>query len=257
MIHHKNLELNIYVVKTQRNPKYALLAIDAYKQLALTEKSWFYTQDCWKRAIQLSILYDNKNSDSRLQLITTKILTALDTTTITDKYFAQHLADLLLIPTPSKSTLSSEQRMKVANKLETMAYLFAEKDDLRLAENYFNLAKTWFEKSNNTEKQTEMTIKIAEMLIKQAECASQQQNYICANQYYEKTIQTYKSLPRKQRPECIDEQIKQLHQKIRPTGQQIIENMPTIRIAIDLTQAIDYTLESIKDKPLWEALNIL
>lgn len=243
----------VWLLCEPRNPKYALLAIDAYRQLPLDAGTWVRgCRECWQRAITLTLMLKRGGGD-RLKEIEAALVTAFDNSSKEDGYLALWLSDMF-----ASYRLGGEHRQAIATKLETMARAFDVDGDLHRARDYFDAASRWFQRTGNIAQAAQMTACLAESWVKEAvaRLSSEQPSNIVAASCYENAIQTYRSIPRSERnTHQVDERIAELHKHLSDAGAKSLGEMGSITSpTIDISEIVEIAINAVKGKPTLDAL---
>jgi tetratricopeptide (TPR) repeat protein len=244
----------LWVVKHSRGPRFALLAIDAYRLIPLDKETWFRGgQDCWERAMQLAAML-RAGAGDRLNDIQTALVTALENATLEQGFFALSLARVLMKqdrPEPTQSAI-------VARKLEDLFRLSQVEGQLSQAMKYSEAAANWYQKAKDTDKAIEMTICCAEEYAKQAmaRMSSGQGGGIAAMHFLEEAIQKYRTVPKVARASHkIDERIAELRRQKTIAGEKSLGEMTTVSSeSIDIGQLVARAKEAGQGKSVLEAL---
>lgn len=243
----------VWLLASPRRPNYALLAIDAYRRIPLSHETWIHGgRECWERAVSLARLLGT-GAGERIKEIEAAITVALEDAQSEDGLFAFGLADLL-----AKNRLAHDKRADIARKLESLARDFDAGNDLHRAREFFSAAAKWFRGTGDTAKWVEMTILVAEGWAKEAvariSCA--RPSHMVAASFYEKAIQTYRSIPRKERSvHRVDERIAELHGCLNEAGERSLDEMRAITSpSIDITQLIQTARKAVRGKTVLDAL---
>lgn len=243
----------VWLLIEPRNPKYALLAIDAYRQLPLDSETWIRgSRECWQRAISLTLML-KAGAGNRLKEIEAAFVAAFDSSRKEDSYLALWLSDVL-----ASHRLGHAHRLAVATKLEAMARAFDVDGDLHRARDYFDAASRWFQLTGNIAKAAEMTAFLAECWVKEAvaRTSSEQPSNMVAASFYENAIQTYRNIPRSERnTHRVDERIAELHKHLSDAGAKSLDEMGRITSpTIDISEIVETAISAVKGKPTLDAL---
>lgn len=243
----------VWLLIEPRNPKYALLAIDAYRQLPLDSETWTHgSRECWQRAISLTLLL-KAGAGNRLKEIEAAFVAAFSNARKEDGYLALWLSDVL-----ASHRLGHAHRLAVAAKLEAMARAFDVEGDLYRARDYFDAASRWFQQTGNVAKAAEMIALLAEGWVKEAvaRLSSGQPSSMFAASFYENAIQTYRRIPRSERnTHRVDERIAELHKHLSDAGAKSLDEMGRIATpAIDISKIVETAIGMVKGKPTLDAL---
>lgn len=243
----------IWTTDRKRGVKYALTAIDSYMKFPLDAVAWRRESErCWQRAIGLSRMIDKAAGD-RIEQIETSIIRALDSATIQDGLFGHDLAQILLA-----SNLVENDRVKVAEKLKSLACDFDIEQNFHASGIYYKAAAKWFSMSEDDEKSVDMTVAEAATFENEADTKvkSDNPNYGVAASFLEEALQVYRIIPRVNRSRHnVDEKINALELRIIEFGQRSVDNMATFSgPTINLSQNIEQAQQAVSGKPLLEAL---
>ena len=236
-----------------RSPKYALLAIDAYRQLPLDSETWILgSRECWKRAISLTLMLKTGAGD-RLKEIEAALIVAFENSRMEDGYLALWLSDTLV-----SYRFGHANRLAVATKLEVMAHAFDSEGDMHRARDYFDAASRWFLQTGNVAKAAGMTACLAEGWVKEAvaRLSSEQPSNMVAASFYENAIQTYRTIPRSERTtHRVRERIAELHKHLSNAGAKSLEEMGSITSpTIDISEIVETAINAVKGKATSDAL---
>jgi hypothetical protein len=243
----------VWLLIEPRNPKYALLAIDAYRRLPLDSATWIRgSRECWHRAISLTLMLKAGAGD-RLKQIEAAVMAAFESARQEDGYLALWLSDML-----AKHRLGREHHLGIAATLEATARTFDVDGDLHRARDYFDAASRWFRLTGNIVKAAEMTACLAEGWVKEAvaKISSEQPSNMVAASFYENAIQTYRNIPRSERStHRVDERIAELRTHLSETGAKSLDEMGRITSpTVDISEIVETAINSVKGKPTLEAL---
>ncbi|MCK9298039.1 MAG: DUF4209 domain-containing protein, partial [Methanoculleus sp.] len=243
----------IWLRKRPRDVRFALMAIDSYRSIPIDRETWvFEGQECCERAIGLARMLKARSGD-RLKEIEEAIIKTFDSTSRQDGALILNLADLLL-----DNTLGLEKRPIIAQKLEALAREFDAEGDLHSAREFFKASAKWFKAAGDNQKSIEMTVAVAESFVKEAEARidSDKPSHMIAAISYEEAIQTYRTIPRSERPaHRVDERLKELQLHLNESGKKALDEMGVISTpGIDLSQYIEDARSSVHGKSAIEAL---
>ncbi|MFC1888650.1 DUF4209 domain-containing protein [Thermodesulfobacteriota bacterium] len=243
----------IWLLEKPRDPKFAVSAIDNYRQIPLDTDSWIRDGgECWERAVQLCIILKDGAGD-KLKEIEKKIVESLKATTFGDGYLALWLSELLI-----KYRIGRDDQTEISQKLEALAINFNDEGDIRRSRDYFEAAEDWYRKIGKTEKIIEMTVQSAEGWVKEAIArqTSDPPSHLAATGFYEKSIQKYRTIPKKLRGEHdVDKRITELRNKLNEAGENSLGEMSEIRSEpIDITELIERATKLVRGKGTSDAL---
>ncbi len=86
----------VWLLQRPRNVKFALMAVDAYREIPLTTETWVRGgRECWERAISLCLML-RAGAGDRLQEIETALVSGTKSATPEDGFLALWLSDTML-----------------------------------------------------------------------------------------------------------------------------------------------------------------
>jgi hypothetical protein len=207
----------VWFKKSPPDPKFACIAIDAYRFISLDFKTWVHGgRECWERAIRLAQMLKS-GAGNRLGQIEREIVDSFNIATLQD--------DPLRFATILKQNkLGRGNSVDIAQKLETFAH---EQENIFHACEYFAASEEWYSMAPDRNKAAKVTAAHAECLIKIAESAT---SNIVAAQYYEQAIQVYRTIPNSERDNLyVDKKISELKERLNNAGQNSIAEMGVLR----------------------------
>ena len=234
-----------------RDPKHALMAIDAYRELNLGTKTWINDgRECWERAIRLALTLGAGSGD-RIAKMRDAILEAFHSATTDDVYLALGLSDLL----NEQKLVQKPDFRPIGKHLETLAKDFQSSGDLHCCRDYFERASRWFEKAGDAAKSAEMTVAFAKGWARQAQGSVGNSGHRAAAIFYEKAIQVYRTIPRAERgPYRVDERIGELRGYLNEASEKSLGEMNVISGEIDISEIIKQAQDAIRGKKAADAL---
>ena len=243
----------LWIVRTPRDRKFAIKAIDAYRLVPLTGETWpADALDCWSRATSLARSLGT-GAGNRLAELETDVLQLIERATSEDLFFASKLADLL-----KTNSLGHDQALQVAEKLETLANEFQQAGNHYAARAYFNDASLWFNEADEEEKSIEMVVQQAETWVFEAEArlsSDNPSNLVAAN-FYQDAIQVYRTIPRKHRERHrVEQKMEEIRRLLEEASKQSTEEMSYIEgPEIDLSEYLNAIRKLVTNKSPDEAL---
>lgn len=229
------------------------MAIDAYRRIPLDAETWGRGGDeCWERAVSLTQLL-GRGAGDRMKEIETAITAAFEVAKSEDGFLALWLADLL-----AANRLAHEKAAGIAKKLESLARYSDGQGDLHSAREFSAAAAKWFRQTGNVAKTTEMTVFVAEGWVKEtvARASSDQASHMVAASFYEKAIQTYRSIPRRERSAYrVDQRIAELQKSLNEAGERSLDEVKAFSSdPIDITQSVEIARNAVRGKSATDAL---
>jgi tetratricopeptide (TPR) repeat protein len=244
----------VWLLTKPGNPKHALLAIDAYRQLPLDSETWIRgSRECWQRAISLALMLKAGAGD-RLKEIEATLIAAFESSKKEDGCLALELSGTL-----ASRKLGHAHHPKIVAKLEALARAFDVDGNFDQARDYFDAASRWFQQTGNIDKAAAMTVCLAEGWVKEAvaRLSCEQPSNTIAASCYENAIQTYRNVPRSERnAHRVDERIVELHKHLSDAGAKSLDEMEGITTpTIDISDIVELTINAVKGKPTLDALD--
>ena len=242
-----------WVRQTQRNVRFALAAIDAYRAIGLDAETWVRGGgECWARAIQLARML-NRGAGDRLAEIEATVLKVFEAATKQDGFLGLWLADLL-----ESNGVGRTQRGAIAQKLETLAGEFDADGDLHRAREYFSAAAKRFRLAGDEAKAATMTVREAEGWVKEAVARTSSTNpsHMVAATFYENAIQIYRTIPRAERAaHRVDERLVELRAHLSESGEKSLAEMSLVSSpGVDISKLVENARTEVSGKTPIEAL---
>ena len=235
-----------------RDPKHALMAIDAYRELNLAETWISDGGKCWERAIRLALTLGAGSGD-RIAEMRDAILKAFHSATTDDVYLALWLSDLL----DEQQLVQKSDFRPIGERLETLAKDFGSSGDLPCCRCYFERASRWFEKAGDAAKSAEMTVAFAEGWARQAQGSAGNSGHVAAAIFYEKAIQAYRMIPRAERGTYqADQRIVELRRHLNEASEKSLGEMNVISGEIDISEIIKRAQDAVRGKKAADALGV-
>ena len=243
----------VWLLQRPRNTKFALMAIDAYREIPLTTEVWACGgKECWERAISLALMLRSGAGD-RLQEIEMALIAAAKLSTQEDGFLAFWLTELMF-----GNHLGHGEEANLASHLETLANGFESTGDLHRSKEYFEVSAKWYERAKNKGKAVELTILVAEAWVKQAEAriSGGIPSHMVAASFYEKAIQKYRTIPRAQRKaHSVDERILEINKLMSEAGERSLGEMGRISSPrVDITEIVEHARSEVSGKNAADAL---
>jgi hypothetical protein len=244
----------VWLLQRPRNPRFAILAIDSYREVPLDTETWIRGgRECWERAIRLALMLGAGAGD-RLRQIETKLISTIDLSTHDDGFLALWLGDMLI-----ENHLGHDKRSGIAAKLETLAKHFEAHGDLHRCREYFDASAKWFQKAGDETKSTEMTVFVAETWVKEgiARMSSEQPSHMVGASFIENAIQKYRTIPKGRRADYrVDERILELNAQMSIAGKKSLDEMSVIESPpIDISELVENARNAVRGKSAIDALS--
>lgn len=243
----------VWLVKRDLGHEFALIAIDAYRQIPLGRETWYGDgRDCWGRAISLSRSL-GKGASDRIKDMEETLVSAFEASTLDDNYYPKHLAELL-----RDEGLGRSKSRQIAEKLKSMAHQFESESNYLRAVDYYQIAGDWYRISQDEAKTIEMIVCQAEGYVKNAEArlSAEQPSNIAAHSFFESAIKTYRSIPKNNRDaHGVDERIDELRGKMNDAGAKSRDEMGTFTVESgNVAEIVDSSRSQVSGKSPLEAL---
>lgn len=243
----------VWLRQNKRDVSFALMAIDAYRQIPLDTEIWLRGgRECWQRALTLTLMLKT-GAGNRLQEIEASIFEVLDLSKSSDGYRALWMESLL-----SKYSLGGRYQLLIAEKLKLLSCEFNEEGSFRRSRDYAEASAKWYAILGEDEKSIEMTIAVAEGWAKEAvaRIEDDKSGYIVAAGFYENAIQVYRTIPRSQRGKyTIDTRITELHEIMSDAGKKAVGEMKETRTpGVDISDLVENARSSVSNKSIIDAL---
>lgn len=234
----------------------ALTALDSYRQIPLgteiLQKDW---QDCWERAITLAQML-GKAAAEKLDGIKQPLLDALHAVTKSDGWLAWRVSELL-----QRDGLARVQAAAVANELESLAREYdadTEQVQIMTAGRLFRHAAIWFGIANDKVKAAAMTAQVAECYVREGMSRIQtpHPSHGAAASFYEQAIQTYRTIPRKNRQSLgVEERITDLRRQMEEASEKSLGELGEIPLPeVNFHEQMAWASQAVQGKTLGEAL---
>ena len=246
----------VWLLEKPRDPKYALLAIDAYRTIPLDVQTWLRDgRECWERAIALSRMLGT-GAGGRLKEIEAALMAAFMRTTKDDGFHVLWLAELL-----AERHLGKEDCAQIADKLRSMAQIFDQEMRFHLSRSFFYASAQWFKRAGDVTRSNEMTAQFAEGWVKEAiqRMSSTQPSSAVAATFYEKAIQVYRTVPRCERASLgIENRIGELHRLMNQAAGDAPNEMGRVTSGpIDITAHVEQAQSAVRGKGELDSLAAL
>jgi hypothetical protein len=243
----------VWLLQKPRNVKFALIAIDSYRQIQLSTEIWVRGgRECWERAISLCLMLRTGAGD-RFKEIETALVTATNTASCEDGFLALWLADTMLA-----NHLGRAEEINLASHLEALAKQFDADGDLHRSKEFFEASANWYKRAKNEAKAVEMTVLVAEAWVKEAEArlSSENPSHMVAASFYENSIQKYRTIPKAQRAGYkVDERILELNKLMAESGERSLGEMGVISSpAIDISEIVENARNAVRGESAIDAL---
>lgn len=243
----------VWLKREPRDVKFALAAIDCYRLIPLETETWLRGgRECWERTISLARML-KAGAGTRLSEMEGVVSQALVTATAGDGFRAVWLADIL-----ESNGLGRDQKIPIAQKLETLAQEFSGMGDIHRSREFFSAAAKWFERAGDETKAAAMIVEVAEGWVKEAivRTSTDSPSHMVAASFYENAIQTYRTIPRTEREaHRVDERITELRSHLNDAGEKSLGEMGLISTpGVDISQLVDNARKSVSGKSATEAL---
>ena len=243
----------VWFKKQPRDVRFALDAIDSYKQFSLEGDMWFRDgQQCMQRAIGLCQMIGTA-AGNRLDKIEKAVINKIESSSIEDGFLSYGLAETL-----SVNGLGTNHVAGIGSKLESLAREFDTSEKFLASGRFFDASSKWFRRAGEEMKSLEMIVARAEASVKEAEerMSSDDPSHAVAASFLENAVQIYRAIPRnRRRQNQVDERIRELRLRISEHGQSASEELATVSgPEIDISEYVERARNAVKGKSLEKAL---
>ncbi len=243
----------VWLKSEARNSKFALMAIDAYRQVPLDLDTWLRDgEHCWHRAIGLAKKLRNSAGD-RLTQMEAEVVAAIKEASFDDGFLPFWLSKLL-----AEFRLGYASSSELAKKLGEIALAFQGVGDFFKAREYFNASGHWFRVAKDDEQTAKMFIQVAENFAKEAyskETATTPISALVAS-LYEDAIQAYRRVPHALRSALgVEKRIAELRALLKNAGELAIGQFQPIESSVDISECIEHAREAVSGKSSTEVLS--
>ncbi len=243
----------IWLKADVRDSRFALTAIDAYREIPLDLETWMRGgEHCWYRALGLAKNLKDTASD-RLMPMEDAIIVAIKGAASGDGFLAFWLSKLL-----ADFQLGYSASPDIAKDLRNIASSCSGPDDFHKAREYLGAAGHWFHIAKDDENAARMFMEVAENFAKEAyskETAGTPISALAAS-LYEEAIQACRRVPRRLRDTLgVQKRISEVMVLLKSSGQLAIGQFQTIRTPeVDITESIEHARKAVSGKSSIDAL---
>jgi tetratricopeptide (TPR) repeat protein len=232
----------LWLLRKPKNINHARLAIDAYIDHEIDEKSWHKDlSKCLERGARLAIQIKDWE---RLEQIKGLLFTAFLKDYPASKFMHLWIADLL-----DTLKIDNDLRPEIAQTLYDKANDLKNNGDFFSAISYFELSSKKNKQCDKVEKYVESLVAIAECHVSEAEKRSLDSNLV-ANGFYENAVQAYRRIPVRYRSTYdIENKIIEIRQKITSSGQASLDEMVSFTSpSVDVSELIQSSIKHVTAK---------
>lgn len=245
----------VWLLHRPRNPKHALMAIDAYRAIPLSFETFLSgSVTCWDRAVCLTKML-RAGAGDRLKEIADELCSLVKSAVIKEGVFCLKVLDVI-----ERHHLGNDHKQEIAPKMETMAREADADKEHYLARQYFDAASRWFLSAKDKEKAAELVVCSAETFVQEAKArlssgSSGSPSYMVAASFFEDAILKLRHVPRAQRQALqVDERIAKIHAEMTEIGEKAIEEMRLIATPpIDISDITSASMSAVRGKEVIEA----
>jgi hypothetical protein len=243
----------VWLLQRPGNPKFALLAIDAYRAIPLDTDNWLRGgRECWDRSIRLTLML-RKGTGDRIEQMEASLLDAFERARLEDGFLALWLTNLL-----TEYGLGRLRQGEISKKLEKFARDFDGEGNFHRAREYFAISAEWFKQTGDKAKAIEMMVCVAEGWVKEASArlASQQPSHMVVAQFLQKAIHKYRTIPQADRAtHKVDERIIELRAQMNAAGEKSLGELKAVESpSIDLSEVAEKARSAVRGKSAEDAL---
>jgi len=235
-----------------RQPRYALLAIDAYRNVPLDIDMWLHDgRSCWERAIGLCRML-GKGAGDRRTLLEQALLTTFTQLGGQEGFRALWIAEVLLT-----HGLAQEPTTDVPEHLERIAAHFESQQQWHHARLYLSSAIDWFTHRRDLARAHEMTVRLAQAWTaegEQRQTAGPPGSAVAAD-CFEHAIHMYRKIPHADRDALgIPARIDHLRRALQNAGTQTLKAMGRLATHIDVTDLVRQAQDRVRGQSTMNAL---
>jgi hypothetical protein len=243
----------VWLCKKPRDPNFALLAIDTYRNVPLDQDSLARNgRECWSRAIKLSHSL-KKGAGNRLNDIRSDLLMAFGGTTEGERFTALWLSQLL-----ADVRVGSAEAGTIALKLNQVGAAFDQKDEFDVARSYYDASSKWYVAANDKDNSYKALVSLAETWAREAQIKSSglSSSFTAAADFLDRSIHTYRRIATKERATYrVKERISELHDLMSEAGRKSLDEMKAIKTPMmNLEEVVFRSQSSVAGKTFEEAL---
>jgi hypothetical protein len=245
-----------WVMRRPKRYQDALGAIDAYRRLPLAPETWESDiRQCWTRAMVLAALL-KKAGEGRFLSMEAELLAAFRANQADQTHYALSIAKILL-----KYGKMDGSEAAIAEQLRTIGTRLADQKNLTLARAYFHGAVDWYDAARDVEAKADVTCLIAESWASEAasRIADERPSNMVGASHYEKSIQVFRSIPRKQRPSRnVEVRIAELLTKMTAAGENALLEMNRLSSGtFDISEEVEKARRKVAGKSAQDAVRVL
>ncbi len=243
----------VWLLGRPKNPVHANAAIDAYIATAPEVDDWYTGgREAWTRAVSLAKALKTGAGD-RLALIESTLISAFRSAPSNDGYFSLHLAQLLY-----NYGLARADYEVITNTLRAIGISAESTGNFQSARDHFEATSKWLQRYGSKSEGLKLITQVAECWVSEAKAriSGASPSYVVAASFYENAIQTYRTLPRKERERLgVDARISELHTLLTDSGNRSLGEMSQISTpSIDISELVDAACKMVRGKPAPDAL---
>lgn len=243
----------IWVKQRRRGIHFAHMAIDSYRNLALTPDAFSQGHGlCWERALVFSLQLGS-GAGERINEMKLQLMNAFMAVTVDDLFHGIRLSDLLKL---LKHQLENKQ--DIAHKLEGLAEEFLARNAFHAMREYYSAAADWYQYNGDDPRCWSMITARAEGWVKEAESrtAGTNSGHMIAASFYENAIQEFRTIPGRYREENnVEQRMREIRSLLSSAGERALSEMSTISSpAVDISQFINEAKNQVSGKEPGEAL---
>lgn len=209
-------------------------------------------REAWTRAVSLAKSLKTGAGD-RLLLIESTLISAFRSMPISDGYFLLDVAQLLY-----NYGLARGECEIITNTLRATGISAESAGNFQLARDLFEASSKWLQRYGPKSESSKLIARVAECWVSEAKAraSGSSPSYVVAASFYENAIQTYRTLPRKERERLgVEARISELHTFLIDSGNRSLGEMSQISTpSIDISELVDASCKSVKGKSVPEAL---
>lgn len=244
----------LWSTKSRRNIRHAHAAIDGYATVSLDEKSWYDgASECITRALELAKSIGN-GGGNRLELLTNKIMGAIETAAQVESPVFPILADLAM-----EFRLTVDDPIPLADRLVQVAQAQEALGAIQMARQCYESARDGYALAQKASQVEKMTAQVAHTWVMEADqCDAKGVHSVIVVNHLQKALQIYRCVSQKARVELsLEDVLPNLRKRIRVEGARAAEQIPSIRIpGVPIGDLIGHVKALVRQKPLVDAMEV-
>jgi hypothetical protein len=235
----------LWLLKKPKNPIHLQITIESYKKFSLQyEDILIDSREAFERVIRLSLATKQPIED-----IINILLENFHSSLVENNFHRLWINDLLFI-----AKVESNHYQNIIDGLEGFTTKFIEKNEFRIAREYYQASREWYKKLDDINNINRLTKEIAETFVKEVVNRTDSQMIVAS--YLENAIQEYRAIPTVNRQEYeAGKRIDELYHQMSNANQLALNELKLVKTeGIDISEFITQSTNAVKGKNLDEAI---